>query len=117
MTYDYIRVSTDTQTVENQRSEINCQCKEQDIKIDKYVEETISGTKEYKKRNLGKLQRSLKEGNVLISSELSRLGRSFYMDMEILNICMNKGVKVITIKDNFVLGDNIESKVMSLRFR
>ena len=116
MIYGYIRVSTDTQTVENQRCEINRYCKERNIKIDKYIEETISGTKEYSKRRLGILLKNIKENDILIASELSRLGRSFYMIMEILNMCLNKGVKVITIKDNFELGDNIESKVIAFAF-
>lgn len=116
MVYAYIRVSTDLQTIENQRYLINNYCKENMIHIDKYVEETISGTKEYNKRRLGSLIKSLKENDILIASELSRLGRSFYMIMEILNICLNKGVKVITIKDNFKLGDNIESKVIAFAF-
>ena len=116
MVYAYIRVSTDTQTVENQRYEIEHYCSINNLKVDKYIEETISGTKEYSKRRLGILIKKLNSKDILIASELSRLGRSFYMIMEILNICMTKGVKVITIKDNFVLGDNIESKVIAFAF-
>ena len=116
MVYAYIRVSTDTQTVENQRYEIDTYCKKNNLIIDKYIEETISGTKEYNKRRLGVLLKILDKNDILIASELSRLGRSFYMIMEILNICMTKGVKVITIKDNFILGDNIESKVIAFAF-
>ena len=110
MIYGYIRVSTDTQTVENQRCEIERYIKEHNLKIDKYFEETISGTKEYNKRRLGKLLSSIKEGDTLIASELSRLGRSFYMIMEILNICLNKGVKVITIKDKFIVSVKVGEK-------
>ena len=55
MTYGYIRVSTDKQTVENQRFEIICYAKAQNITIDKWIEETISGTVSPDKRNLGKL--------------------------------------------------------------
>lgn len=116
MVYGYTRVSTDNQSVENQKHEINKYCVKKDIKIDSYIEETISGTTQYAKRRLGKLLKHLCKGDILLASELSRLGRSFYMIMEILNICMNKGVKVITIKDNFVLGDNIESKVIAFAF-
>jgi len=55
MIYGYIRVSSDKQTVENQRFEINKFCKHENIQIDGWIEETISGTKAYDKRQLGKL--------------------------------------------------------------
>ena len=57
MVYGYIRVSTDKQTVENQRFEINNFCERNNIQIDQWFEETISGTKEPEKRALGKLLR------------------------------------------------------------
>ena len=53
MTYGYIRVSTDKQTVENQRFEINTFCQRQHLQVDGWIEETISGTKNYDKRKLG----------------------------------------------------------------
>lgn len=77
MTYGYIRVSTDKQTVENQRFEINAFCKRQNLAIDGWIEETISGTKNYGKRKLGKLLNNVKKGDLIICSELSRL-RRFY---------------------------------------
>lgn len=58
MTFGYIRVSTDQQTVENQRFEINQYCEKHDMKIDGWIEETISGTKNPEKRKLGKLLKS-----------------------------------------------------------
>ena len=45
MIYGYIRVSSDKQTVENQRFEISNFCKHQNLSIDDWIEETISGTK------------------------------------------------------------------------
>lgn len=116
MVYGYIRVSTDRQTVENQRFEINNYCKSQKLKINEFIFETISGTREYTKRKLGKLLSKLQKDDILIASELSRLGRSLFMIMTILNICMTKGVKVITIKDGFELQDDIESKVLAFAF-
>ena len=55
MVYGYIRVSTDKQSVENQRYEINNFCRKKNLKIDNWIEETISGTKNYDKRKLGEL--------------------------------------------------------------
>jgi len=116
MIYGYIRVSTDRQTVENQRFEIEKFCEKNDIKIDNWIEETISGTKEINKRQLGKLLGKLQKDDIMISSELSRLGRSLFMIMSILNICMEKEVQVWTIKDNYRLGNDISSKVLAFAF-
>lgn len=116
MVYGYIRVSTDLQTVENQKFEIDNYAKKKNIKIDNYIEEIASGAKNYSKRRLGYLLRRLKSGDTLLASELSRLGRNLFMIMEILNYCVKKGAKVVTIKDNFSLRDDIESKVLAFAF-
>ena len=116
MNYGYIRVSSDKQTVENQRFEINQFCERQDIKIDGWIEETVSGTKSYNDRKLGDLLKDVKKGDIIICSELSRLGRSLFMIMDILNHCMEKECKVWTIKDGYRLGDDIQSKVLAFAF-
>ena len=116
MIYGYIRVSSDKQTVENQRFEITNFCQKQKLSIDDWIEETISGTKAYNKRELGRLLRRVGKDDVIICSELSRLGRNLFMIMEILNICMTKGCRVWPIKDNYRLGDDIQSKVLAFAF-
>ena len=116
MTYGYIRVSSDKQTVENQRFEISNFCKKKNLKIDGWIEETISGTKNYDKRKLGELLNKVKKDDLIICAELSRHGRNLFMIMEILHICMNKECKVWTIKDNYRLGDDIQSKVLAFAF-
>jgi len=116
MTYGYIRVSSDKQTVENQRFEINKFCEREKLHIDGWIEETISGTKSYDKRRLGELLNQAQKDDLIISAELSRLGRNLFMIMEILHICMNKECKVWTIKDNYRLGDDIQSKVLAFAF-
>ena len=116
MTYGYIRVSTDKQTVENQRFEIGNFCRKENLEIDGWIEETISGTKNYDKRKLGDLLNHVQSGDLIICAELSRLGRSLFMIMEILSICMKKDCKVWTIKDNYRLGDDIQSKVLAFAF-
>lgn len=116
MNYGYIRVSSDKQTVENQRFEIENFAKQNDFKIDGWIEETISGTKNYDKRELGKLLNKVKKDDLIICAELSRLGRNLFMIMEILNICMTKECKVWTIKDNYRLGEDIQSKVLAFAF-
>ena len=116
MIYGYIRVSTDKQTVENQRYEIKQFCKAEKIKIEEWIEETTSGTKNPNKRKLGNLLTVAQEGDIIICSELSRLGRSFFMIMSILSGCMERGIKIWTIKDNYRLGDDIQSKVLAFAF-
>ena len=116
MTYGYIRVSTDKQTVENQRFEIKEFCKKKNIKIDSWIEETITGTLDPKKRQLGKLLKHVKKDDLIICSELSRLGRSLFMIMSVLNYLMEKEVRIWTIKDNYRLGDDIQSKVLAFAF-
>lgn len=116
MNYGYIRVSSDKQTVENQRFEILRFCERQGISIDGWIEETISGTKDWSVRRLGKLLKKVESGDLIICSELSRLGRNLFMIMEILNICMMRDCRVWTIKDNYRLGDDIPSKVLAFAF-
>lgn len=91
-------------------------CDSNGLTIDGWIEETISGTRNYDKRKLGELLRNIKAGDAIICSELSRLGRSLYMVMEILALCMEKECRVWTIKDNFRLGDDIQSKVLAFAF-
>src|SRR5574344_2317879 len=116
MIYGYIRVSTDKQTVENQRFEIENFCTKKNIVVQQWIEETISGTKEPEKRALGKLLKRLNKGDILICSELSRLGRTLFMIMDILSACMKKEIQLWTIKDGYRLGSDISSKVLAFAF-
>ncbi len=116
MIYGYIRVSTDLQTTENQRFEIKNFAQDNNIDIDMWFEETISGTKDIKERKLGKLLKKLKVNDIIITTELSRLGRNLLQIMSILHDCMRIGAKVWTIKDNYRLGDDIQSKVLAFAF-
>ncbi|MDR1691342.1 MAG: master DNA invertase Mpi family serine-type recombinase [Rickettsiales bacterium] len=116
MIYGYIRVSTDKQSVDNQRFEINNFIQSKNIQVDIWIEETISSTKELDKRKLGRLLKRLQKGDIIIASEISRLGRNLLQIMGILHYCMDKEVKVWTIKDNFRLGSDIQSKVLAFAF-
>lgn len=116
MTYAYIRVSTEKQTIENQRFEINNYCENRNITLDSYVEEIMSGTIAIHQRKLGVLLQKLQKGDILIISELSRLGRSLLQVMGILNTCIQKEIIIYSIKENFELSDNINSKVLAFAF-
>lgn len=115
-TYAYIRVSTEVQCHASQKHEIGCWCERNGIVVDKWISESVSGTVEVGKRQLGKVIRSMKKGDLLICTELSRLGRNMLMIMEILNRCSQKGVAIRTIKDNFTLSDSINSKIIAFAF-
>jgi len=116
MTYGYIRVSTDKQTVENQRFELSKFCEKNNTPIDKWVSETITGTKSINERAFGGLLKKMRKGDVLVCSELSRLGRNLFMIMSILNACMEKEVQVWAIKEGYKLGNDISSKVLAFAF-
>jgi DNA invertase Pin-like site-specific DNA recombinase len=116
MVYAYIRVSTDKQTVENQRFEILNFAKLRNLSISKWVEETISSRKDLSIRSFGSLLNQLDTEDILIVSEISRMGRNLMQIMGILNQCMEKQVKVYAIKEGYELGDNINSKVLAFAF-
>jgi DNA invertase Pin-like site-specific DNA recombinase len=116
MIYGYIRVSTDRQTVENQRFVINNFCDTSSITVGTWIEETISGSKNVNERKLGKLIKKMRKKDVLICSELSRLGRNMFMIMSILYECMQRDIQVWTVKERYRLGVDVNSKVMAFAF-
>jgi len=116
MNYGYIRISTDKQTTENQRFEIQNFTDKKQIFIDEWIDETISSTKKLDVRKFGALLQRMQKGDVLIVSELSRLGRNLMQIMKILHDCMEKDVMVYTVKENYELGNNINSKVLAFAF-
>src|SRR5436190_2170811 len=103
MVYAYIRVSTDKQTRENQRFEINRYAAGRNLVIEKWVEETISSRKDLEQRAFGKLLKKLQPHDMLIIAEISRMGRNLMQIMGILNRCMERDVKVFAIKEGYEL--------------
>ena len=96
--------------------EIEQFAKSQGLKIDNWMEETISSRKTLKKRKLGMLLENLQENDILITCEISRLGRSLLEVMRILEVCLNKNCQVLTLKENYRLGNDIQSKVLAFAF-
>ncbi|MBQ9731900.1 MAG: master DNA invertase Mpi family serine-type recombinase [Alphaproteobacteria bacterium] len=116
MIYGYCRISTSHQTVLNQRHEIQTFADKNNIKIDKWVDEVISSRKHLDERKLGKILKKLKKGDILIASELSRLGRNLLEVMGILQQCLEKDCQIWTLKENYRLGADIQSKVLAFAF-
>lgn len=112
----YIRVSSNKQTCEHQHFEIQQFAEHNNINVDKWVEETVSSRKALNKRKLGQLLDELQDGDILIAAEISRLGRSLLEVMRILETCLNKNCQVWTLKENYRLGNDIQSKVMAFAF-
>lgn len=116
MIYGYIRVSTSSQTVENQKIQIKNYCRDKRLHNVVWFSETISGTKMPEKRKLGELLKVVSDGDTVIVTEVSRLGRSMMMIMNVLDDCLKNGVKVIAIKENFVLDNSIACKALMFAF-
>ena len=116
MIYGYCRVSTAHQTQENQHFVIENFAKQNNISIDCWVEEKISSGKKLQDRKLGALLKKLKSGDILITTEISRLGRSLLEVMGILQTCLEQDCQIWTLKENFRLGTDIQSKVLAFAF-
>lgn len=117
MIFGYLRVSSDEQDVNSQKQGVVKFAEDKNWKIDEFItDEGVSGGKDPDKRNLGPLLNKLKKDDIVIAAEISRLGRDLYMVMDILHFCMKVGCKIYTVKDNFSLDDNIQSKVLAFAF-
>lgn len=116
MVFAYIRVSTELQSYEGQQYEIEQWCHRRNWEVHRWVQEKASGTKEVKKRTLNSLLNRMKRNDVLVCTELSRLGRNMMMVMSILNTCSQKGIRIYSIKDNFELSDSLNAKIIAFAF-
>ena len=102
-TYSYLRVSTTSQGCDKFQSEILRYANDHRLGNVSWVEETVSGKVDWKKRNLGSLIDSMECGDILIVPELSRLGRSIAMIYEIVSTCQSKGIEIHALKQNLVI--------------
>ena len=116
MIYAYIRVSTAEQSGSSQEYEIRNWALKQGLTIEKWERESVSGTVVPSKRKLGKLIRRMRPEDLLVCTEISRLGRNMLMIMSILNDCAARSIRIHTIKDNFDLDNNINSKIIAFAF-
>lgn len=116
MIIGYLRVSTEKQHVENQMEEIGRYAETNCLSIDKWVTEVVSGKREVKRRKLGRLLKSMKRGDTLIVTEVSRLSRSLTEIMGIMGMCVKKGVNIYTTKEKYQFDDSINSKVLCFAF-
>ena len=114
MTYiGYIRVSTDKQDLNNQRCAIENYTKKNNIVINQWVKETISGTKSPEKHKLGQVLKSAQNGDTIICTKFSRLERSLFMYFDILNFAMSHEINIWTTKENYRLSIDISSALLA----
>ncbi len=110
----YLRVSTNDQNTEKFKTAILHFCNERDFgKVD-FVEEIVSGRKNWKTRKIAEILNELKKGDRIIVPELSRLGRSTLEVLDILQTAREKKIPVFSVKENFELsGNNVQAKIMT----
>ena len=116
MVYAYIRVSTSKQDVENQRFEIDRFAKEKGLKVNTWASKVISGAVSTKNRKLGSLLKKMKSGDILILTEVSRLGRSLLEVLTVLNQCVQKKYNLYTVKERYELDSSISSQMLAFAF-
>lgn len=109
-TIGFIRVSTIDQDTEKNKLDILQFANTHKLGNVEFVEEKVSGTKDWKKRKLGVLLDSMVKGDVLIVPELSRIARSTLQILEVIQITQDRGIRFYSIKENF---DNMDSSISS----
>lgn len=113
MHYAYLRISTDKQDVENQRHGILEYANRHNLSGLNFIEDTVSGKKKWKDRKLGELVETLVKGDVIVFAEISRMARSALQVLEILEVCISRGISVHITKQNIVLDGSLQAKIMA----
>lgn len=116
MVIGYLRVSTGKQHPANQKDEIRRFAESRALTIDKWVTEVVSGRTRERDRKLGTLLRSMKQGDTLVVTEISRLSRTLTEIMAIMGKCLKKGVRLYSTKEGYTFDDSINSKVLCFAF-
>lgn len=111
-TIGYLRVSTQEQDLEKNKADILALANDKALGQVEWVEEKVSGVQDWRKRKLGEVLESLKGGDVIIVSELSRLGRSTLQILEIMKLAKEKGIAVYAVKGRWSLNGSMESKIV-----
>lgn len=114
--YAYLRVSTQQQDEQNQRLGIDKKAEQLNLTIDKYIIDKKSGATDPSERNLGKLLKKLKTGDILLISEISRLSRKLFSLFSIIKVLLEKQVTIYSVKDGYTLDASIQSKILAFAF-
>ena len=115
-TIGYLRVSTADQDLDKNKSDILHLANQKKLGTVEWIKETASGKTNWRKRKIAQVIDSLKEGDTILVSELSRLGRSMLECMEILSIALEKKITIYAVKGNWQLDQSIQSKIIAMAF-
>ena len=115
-TIAYLRVSTTDQDLEKNNADILSWANRKDMGQVHFVEETVSGRVSWRQRKIADILNELREGDILVVSELSRLGRSMLECMEILSIATDKGINLYAVKGEWRLDGSMQSKIIAMAF-
>lgn len=109
--FAYLRVSTDQQDAKNQKLGVLDYCNGHGISSLTFIEDTVSGKSSWRERAIGNILEKAEKGDVLVASEISRLGRSTLQVLEIMEMAAQKGVAVHIAKNNMVLDGSMQSTI------
>lgn len=114
----YLRISTGAQDLNAQKLELLEYSRRNDIKIDMFIEVEVSSRKSTKDRKIDKLLEQLQSGDLLLVSELSRLGRSVGQIIQIVDALIKKQVLLVAVKESIKINgkQNIQTKTMITMF-
>ncbi len=115
-TIGYLRVSTADQDLDKNKADILHLANEKKLGTVEWFKEQASGKMSWRKRKIAQVIDSLKEGDAILVSELSRLGRSMLECMEILSIALEKKINIYAVKGNWQLDQSIQSKIIAMAF-
>lgn len=113
--WGYLRVSTKKQEEENNKDEIKKLAYEKQlgfIKDENWIQETVSGKRDWRKRKLGESFEKMQSGDILIMSEYSRIGRDFLQSMEFMAECRRKNITVYSTMGDIPLKDDAQSNLL-----
>jgi len=103
MVVSYIRISSNQQTIQHQQDEISRYCNLNNLEIDRTIEIEISSRKDLRTRKIDELLELLSKDDLLIVTELSRLGRNTGEVINLIDTLIKMGVEVRILKQNLIL--------------
>src|SRR5215204_1421153 len=110
----YLRVSSIDQDIEKNKAAILTLANEKKLGNVEFIEEKVSGKISWRNRKISIILNKLQQDDVIIVSELSRLGRSMLECMEILSIAAQRGIQIFALKGNWQLDKSIQSKIIAM---
>ncbi len=117
-TIAYLRVSTNAQDLNSQKLAILDFAHKEGFQVDKFIEMTLSSRRSEQHKQLNTVIDELTKGDLLVVSELSRLGRSLSQVIAIIDSLVKRKIRFIAIKESirFEGKQTLQSKVMVALF-